>query len=68
MVRLLFFFRVFNAVLSVLVKMSLDLEELFIILTVSYLASSAISTGSDCTAFSTPAKMSSIGTERGITA
>ena len=67
MVRLVFFFRVFNAALSVPVNLSLGLVELFIILTVSYLASSAISTDMDCTVFSTPAKMSSIGTERGVT-
>jgi len=48
--------------------LSLGLEELFIILTVSCLASSVSSTGRDCTAFSTPPKMSSIGTERGVTA
>jgi hypothetical protein len=33
--------------------LSLGLEALFIIVTVSCLASSAISTGGDCTAFST---------------
>jgi hypothetical protein len=54
--------------LSALVQLSLGLEELFIILTVSCLASSAISTGRDCTAFSIPAKMSSIGIVRGVTA
>ena len=68
MVRFVFFFRVFNTVLSVLVKFSLGLEELFIILMVSWLASSAISTGRNFTAFSTPAKMPSIDIERGVTA
>ena len=38
------------------------------ILTVSCLASSAVSTGNDCTAFSTLASMSSIGMDRGVTA
>jgi len=47
MVRAVFFFKVRNALLSTLVKMSPGLEELVIILTVSGLASSAISTGSD---------------------
>jgi len=47
--------------------LSLGLEEIFIILTVSCLASSAISTGRDCTAFSTPGKTSSIGIQRGVT-
>ena len=54
--------------LSVLVRLSLGLGEFFIILTVSCVASSAVSTGSDCTAFSTPAKMSSVGMYRGVTA
>jgi hypothetical protein len=58
MVRSEFFFKVLGASLSALVKLSLGLEELFIILTVSCLASSAISTGRNCTAFATPAKMS----------
>jgi hypothetical protein len=67
MVRSVFFFKVLDASLSALVKFSMGLEELFIILNVSYLASSAISTGRDCNAFSNPAKMSSIGIVRGVT-
>jgi hypothetical protein len=47
--------------------LSLGLEALFIILTVSCLAS-AISTGRDCTAFSAPANISSVGMLRGVTA
>ena len=54
--------------LSVLVRLSLGLGEFFIILTVSCVASSAVSTGSDLTAFSTPVRMSSIGVYRGVTA
>ena len=62
------FLRFLSVALSVLVKLSLGLEALFMILTVSCLASSALSTGRDCTAFSTPASKSSIGTLRGVTA
>jgi hypothetical protein len=46
----------------------LCLEKLVIILTVSGLASSAISAGNDEIVFSTPAKMSSIGVVHGVTA
>ena len=59
---------VLNASFSALVKLSVGLEELLIILTVSCLAFSAISTCRDCNAFSTPAKMSSIGIVLGVTA
>ena len=55
MVSSVFFFKVLSASLSALIKLSLGLEELFIILTVSCLASSTIFTGTDCTAFSNPA-------------
>jgi len=65
-VRSVFFFKFLSASLSALVKLSLGLE-LFVILMVSSLAS-AISTGRDCTAFSTPAKMTSIGIVCGVTA
>ena len=68
MVMLVFCFKFFSAALSVLVKLSLGFEEFLMILTVSCLASSAVSTGSDCTAFSTLARMSSIGVDRGVTA
>ena len=64
----MFFFRFFSAALSVLVKLSLGLEKHFIILMVSCLVSFAISAGRDCTAFSTPAELSSMGIERGVTA
>jgi hypothetical protein len=47
------FLRFLSAVLSVLVRLSLGLEALFMILTFSCLASSALSTGRDRTAFST---------------
>jgi len=47
MVRVVFFFKVRNAFLSALVKISPGLEELVIILMVSGLASSEIATGSD---------------------
>jgi len=68
MVRLVFSFKLFSAALSALVRLSLGIGEFFIILTVSCLASSAVSTGSDLTAFSTPVRMSSIGVYRGVTA
>ena len=68
MVRFMLSLRVFSAALSVFLKLSLGHEELFVILTVSCLASSAISTDRDSTAFSTPASMSSIGVEHGATA
>jgi hypothetical protein len=64
MVGLVFSFKLFSAALSVLVRLSLGLWEFFIILTVSCLASSAFSIGSDLTAFSTPVRMSSIGWTR----
>ena len=47
MVRSVLSFRVFSAALSVFFRLSLGREELFMILTVSCLASSAISTGRD---------------------
>ena len=68
MVRLEFSFKLFSAALSVFVKLSLGLWEFIIILTVSCLASSAVSIGRDYTAFSTPANMSSIGVCRGVKA
>jgi hypothetical protein len=68
MVRFTLSFRVFSAALSVFLKLCLGREEFFIILTVSCLTSSAISTDRDSTAFSTPARMSSMGVERGVTA
>jgi len=68
MVRSELFLRVLSAAVSVLFRLPLGLEALFMILTVSYLASSAFSTGKDRTAFSTPVDISSIGTLRGVTA
>ena len=65
MERLVLFFKVFSVSLSALVKLSLGLEKLFIILTVSCLAYSAISTDRDSTALSTSA---SIGIVHGVTA
>ena len=67
-VRSVFFFMERNASLWALVRLSLGLEELFMILTVSSLASSAVSSGRNCIAFSTPARISSIGVLRGVTA
>ena len=67
MVRSVFFVKVFSASLSALVKLFPGLEELLIILTVSCLVSPAISIGRDCTAFSTPNKMSSTVIVRGGT-
>ena len=61
MARSVFFFKVRNASLSAFVKLSLGLEELFIFLRVSCLASSTISTGRDCTALSTPIQHSEHG-------
>ena len=68
MVRFMFFFREHNASLSALVRLSLGLEGLFMILTVSCLASSAFSSGRNCIAFLTPARISSIGVMHGVTA
>ena len=62
------FLRFLSAALSVLVRLSLGLEALLKILIVSCLTSSALSTGRDCTAFSTPVSKSSMGILRGVTA
>ena len=62
------FLRFLSAALSVLVKLSLGLEALLMILIVSSLTSSAHSTGSDCTAFSTPVNKSSMRMLLGVTA
>ena len=64
MARSAFFFKVHSASLSAFVKLSLGLEELFIILAVSGLASSAVFIGRGCTAFSTQAKKSLTGVVR----
>jgi len=68
MLRWVLFFSVLSAALSVLVRLSLVLEAVLIILTVSCLASSAFSTGKVKTAFSTLARISSMGTARAATA
>ena len=60
-VRSVFFRRSPSALLSVPVKLPFGLEESLSILTVSCLASSAISTGSDLTAFYTPVRISCMG-------
>ena len=61
------FLRFLSVALSVLVVIS-GFGGTFMILTVSCLASSALSTGRNCTAFLTPVSKSSIGTLRGVTA
>jgi len=66
MVRFVLPLSVLNAEVSLFLKFSLGREELFIVLTVSFLPSSAISRGTDSTAFSTPGKMSSIDVEHGV--
>ena len=68
MVRFTLSFRVFSAALSVFFRLSLGRDGFFKILTVSCLASSALSTGKDRIAFSTPVRMSSMGVARGVTA
>ena len=62
------FLRFLSAALSVLVRLFLGLEALFMILIVSCLTSSALSTGRGCTAFSTPVSKSSMGMLCGVTA
>jgi len=57
-----------NAELSLYPKFSLGREELFIVITVSCLASSAISRGRDSTALSTPARKSPIRVVHGVNA
>ena len=57
-----------SAALSVLVRLSLVLAAVLMILTVSFLASSAFSNGKDSTAFFTPTRISSMGVARGATA
>ena len=61
-------FNVLSAILSFLVRLFLVLVVVLMILTESCLASSACSTGKDRTAFSIPARTSSIGGARGATA
>ena len=56
-----------NAELSVFVKLYLGRGELYIILKVSCMATSTISTGRESTAFSTPARMSSLVVVHGVT-
>ena len=68
MVRSVFFLNDRSAVLSVLVRLSVGLFARLMILTDPYLASSAISEGSDLMAFSTPVSRSSMGGMRGVTA